>query len=246
MYISLQNTGPTTVGSLTGVNDEDIICFDGSAWSMFFDGSDVGVTGDIDSFYLVDEDTFLFSIISPTTIAGISVNDWDIIQFDATSLGPNTAGTFSMYFDGEDVELTASSEGIDAINVLPDGRLLISTIGTVNVTGVTGANEDLLAFTPTTLGVNTSGTWAMYFDGSDVGMSSLDVDGAVVAANGNIYLSTYESFNLAGVSGDNDDVFVCAPTSLGLTTACTFLPTLYFDGSLWGLTADNVNALFIP
>ncbi len=50
--------------------------------------------------------------------------------------------------------------------VLPDGRLLISTLGNVSVTGASGADEDLLVFTPAALGSTTSGTWAMYFDGS--------------------------------------------------------------------------------
>ena len=42
-----------------------------------------------------------------------------------------------------------------------------------------GKDEDVLAFTPTSLGDVTSGSWAMYFDGSDVGLaetSGEDVD----------------------------------------------------------------------
>ena len=42
----------------------------------------------------------------------------------------------------------------------------------VGVTGVSGADEDLLAFTPRTLGATTSGSFSLYFDGSDVGLST--------------------------------------------------------------------------
>ena len=55
---------------------------------------------------------------------------------------------------------------MEAFGLLPDGRLLVSTLGNVSVTGASGADEVLLAFTPTALGSTTSGTWAMYWDGS--------------------------------------------------------------------------------
>jgi hypothetical protein len=36
---------------------------------------------------------------------------------------------------------------------------------------------------------------------------------------------------------------VCMPTSLGANTACTFSSDLYFDGSTWGLAANDVDAI---
>jgi hypothetical protein len=249
IYLSLSNAGPTTIGTLTGVNDEDVIYYDGSTWSMFFDGSDVDITGELSSFYKVDSDTFLFTLAAATTISPIgAVDNHDIIQFDATSLGSVTAGTFSLYFDGEDVEFADPLEFIDALDVLPDGRLVVSTEGSPIVTGITdGKDEDLLVFTPTTLGTNTSGTWAMYFDGSDVNLNGApDVDGVDIGPDGRIYLTTHEPFAVSGISGDNEDVFVCIPISLGVTTSCSFEPALYFDGSLWGLAADDVDAIDIP
>jgi len=184
------------------------------------------------------------------TIGALVVDDFDIVQFDATSLGANTAGRFSLYFDGNDVELTTSGEDVDAIELLPDGRLLISTSGSPVVTGVSnGRDEDLLAFTPLTLGDTTSGDWAMYFEGSDVELatnSGEDVDAVAIAANGDIYLSTGGLFAVTGVSGDDEDVFVCTPTSLEDITACTYSPTLYFDGSAWGLAANDVDAINLP
>jgi hypothetical protein len=85
----------------------------------------------------------------------------------------------------------------------------------------------------------------MYFDGSDVGLSTTsneDIDAADVTANGNVYLSTLGDFSVTGISGFDEDVFVCVPASLGSNTACTYSSTLYFDGSTWGLSANDVDA----
>jgi hypothetical protein len=220
--------------------------FDGQNWSLFFDGSDVGVgSPDLFAFSIVDADTILMSFSSAVTVSGISASPQDVLRFDATSLGNITAGTFSMYLDGSDVDLTTSAESIDSVSLLSDGRVLISTTGSPSVSGVSGNDEDVLAFTPTLLGAVTSGSWSMYFDGSDVGLadsSNEDIDALDVTPNGNIYLSTTGDFSVSGVAGADEDVFVCAPTSLGNVTACTYLPSLYFDGSTWNLGGNDVDA----
>jgi len=241
MYASFSSSG--TLGGVAFA-DEDIMRFDGSSWSLFFDASDVGVTADAFGFTLLNANTLLLNFNSAVTLNGIAVTPNDIVQFNATSLGATTAGTFSMYLDGSDIGLDTTAENLDSVSVLPDGRILISTTGNPSVPGVTGNDEDILAFTPTTLGDNTSGTWAMYFDGSDVGLadtSSEDIDALDVVA-GNIYLSTLGDFSVAGIAGALNDVFICSPTSLGDVTSCTFQPALYFDGSTWGLGTNNMDA----
>jgi hypothetical protein len=84
----------------------------------------------------------------------------------------------------------------------------------------------------------------MYFEGSDValGSTSEDIDALDVHPNGNIYLSTLGDFAVTGVSGFDEDVFVCSPTSLGSVTACNFSSVLFFDGSSWALDANDVDA----
>ena len=145
------------------------------------------------------------------TVNGVTAVPQDILRFDATALGSATIGTFSMYFDGSDVGFDdLTNEKIDSVKLLPDGRLLISTTGNPSVTGATTArDEDVLAFTPSSLGDITSGTWSMYFDGSDVGLSETsgeDVDALDVIGN-TIYLSAQDVFSVSGVAGEDDDVF---------------------------------------
>jgi predicted outer membrane repeat protein len=235
--------------SIGGVSsaDEDILRFDGANWSLFFDGSDVGVgSPDLFAFSILDSDSILMAFNANVTVNGISATPQDVLRFDATSLGSTTAGSFSLYFDGSDVGLSTTDEKIDSVSLLPDGRLLISTTGASSVPGVSaGRDEDVLAFTPTTLGSNTSGTWSMYFDGSDVGLSQTsgeDID-ALDVVNGNIYLSTLDNFSVTGLSGADEDVFLCVPTSTGDVTACNYSSSLYFDGSTWNLSANDVDAI---
>ena len=117
--------------------------------------------------------------------------------------------------------------------------------------GLTGRDEDLFAFTPTTLGETTSGTWAMYFDGSIAGIglgdTGEDVDMLDIASNGDIYLSTENTFAVPGISGEDEDIFVCTPMLTGdAVSSCTYTSTLFFDGSAWGLETNDVDALYLP
>jgi hypothetical protein len=49
-----------------------------------------------------------------------------------------------------------------------------------------------------------------------------------------------------GVAGADEDVVVFTPTALGAATAGTFSSTLYFDGSAFGLAANDVFAIDLP
>jgi len=241
----------TTDGAVGGVSyaDEDVLVhyLATGAWAMLFDGSDVGLTGDVDAFARLADGSFLLSLGASTTVPGLgAVADADVIRFVPTSTGVNTAGAFAWYFDGSDVEMTSSGEDLDALGVLADGKLLISTTGPIDVAGIMGNDEDLLQFTPSQLGATTAGSWEVYFDGSDVGLtvSTEDVVGVWVdPVNGELYLASGGAFGVPGLTGDGADVFVCAPTSLGATTACTF--RMYWDGSANGFAGKILDAMFV-
>lgn len=242
----------TTSGTAGGVSfaDEDILAYDTGTglWSMYFDGSDVGMSTDINAFAILTDGSLLLSFDSSSlTLPNVgTVEDSDIVRFIPTSLGSTTAGTYEWYFDGSDVGLTTSNEDIDAVELLPDGRIVISTLGSFTVTGASGADEDLVAFTPTSLGSTTSGTWALYFDGSDVDLATTsdeDIYGAWIDTNGDIYLTTLGVFSVTGASGDGADIFICTPSSLGSTTACTY--SFYWDGSAFGFAGEVADGIHI-
>ena len=250
--------GTPTLGAAGAVADEDIAQYDGatSTWSVYFDGSDVGLTSfAIDALAVLPSGELLISLDIDGSLAGLvgspsgtTVDDSDIIKFTPTSLGANTAGTWSFYFDGSDVGLTTSSEDVDAITILPSGAIGISTLGDPTVTGLASlADEDIIAFTPTALGSVTAGNWAEYFDGSDVGLSTNnneDLDAVDVAATGVMSLSTIGAFSVTGVTGVDEDCFQFTPTTTGATTAGTF--TSYFVAASRGIpTSANINAVHI-
>jgi hypothetical protein len=178
LYFTLLNAG--TPGGVS-VADEDVVFFDGTTFSLAFDGSDVGIASlRIDSFSWIDATRLLLSFDVPGTVPGIAgtTDDSDIVLFTSTSLGPVTAGTFSMYFDGTDVGLnTTNGEDVDAAAVDATGNIYLSTLNAFSVTGVSGADEDVFVFTPTTLGSSTTGTFSStrYFDGSIYGLGTNDV-----------------------------------------------------------------------
>jgi hypothetical protein len=248
LYFSLSATG--TVGGLSFAN-EDIIAWNGSSFSLYFDGGDVGLaTFNIDAFAVLGDNQVLMSFTASGTVPGIgTVDDSDVVRFSATSLGENTAGSFAMYFDGSDVGLTTNSEDVDAVELLANGDLLFSTLDSMSAGGVSAADEDLVRFIPTSLGATTSGTWVMYFDGSDVGLAtnnSEDVDAVAIGQAGELYLSSTGAFSVTGVSGADEDVFVFTPASLGTATAGSFSGVLFFDGSTFALGSNDIIAIDLP
>lgn len=228
-------------------NDEDMLTYDPAtkAWAILFDGSDVGLAKvDLKNFQLLADNSILMSFDARVTLPNAgTVERSDIVKFTPTSLGTTTAGSWSLYFDGSDVGLTDSGEYLDAIGLDAAGRLLLSTEGTFKVSGLTAQDEDLVAFTATSWGTTTAGSWMLYFDGSDVGLSSSSEDiNSIALRNDKLYLTTKGAFSATGtasnLSGDQNDIFACTPVTLGDNTSCTF--ALVFNGN--GLLKD-VDAL---
>ncbi len=232
--------------------NEDIVAWDGTAFTMFFDGSDVMPTSfTIDGFAFVGTNEILVTFTEASSLPGAgSFDDSDVLRFQATSLGGTTAGTWSMYFDASDVGLSSSEEDVDGLEMLPNGQLLISTTGSFSVTGVSGKDEDVIKFAPTMLGTTTNGSWSMYFDGSDVSLNNdrgaEDIDGLAVSGSGSLYLSTTGSFSVPDLSGQDEDIFVFAPATLGSATAGTYVSLLFFDGSTNGLGSNDVVDIDLP
>lgn len=236
--------------------NEDIVAFDGIDFSIFFDGSDIGLSDlTIDAFTVISasdsasgKTEILMSFTAAGSVPGIAgtVDDSDIVRFTADSLGEITDGSLGLYFDASDVWLTRNGEDVDAVERLPNGHLLISTTAGFNVNGLTGFDEDIIEFTPTSLGPTTAGTWALYFRGKEVGLdrSSEDVD-ALAVTEGDIYLSTTGNFKMNGFSGADEDVFVCNSPTTGTNTSCSSF-TLLFDGSAHDLGGNDLSAIDLP
>ncbi len=246
LYLSTA-TGGTVSGIAYG--PEDVLGFDldSGTWSLVFDGSDVGLAGqniaafewlpDGSLLVAVAEDFYLAELDRPTE-RGSNVDNSDILRFEPYSLGEETGGSWSLYFDGSDVELKTPQESISALTVLADGRIVISTDGPFKAGSLNAKSRDLVVFTPTSLGENTAGSWALYFDGSDISFLSASQDSIEAVhqddVTGDLYLVKSEA---------EGQILVCSPAELGDYTECGF--TLFWDGAANGLGSAKIDAIAI-
>ncbi|MEL7314351.1 MAG: choice-of-anchor Q domain-containing protein [Cyanobacteria bacterium J06559_3] len=225
------------------IENEDIVFFDGNDFSLFFDGSDVLPTNlEIRAFDVISDTTILMSFDRDVTLAGVGlVDDADVVEFTAASLGAGTtSGTFALYLDGSDIGLNSASEDIDALTRLTDGSLLLSTTGNAALPGgVFAQDEDLIRFTPTSLGNDTSGTASLYLDGSDVDLNGSGEDITAIGVQGDeLLFSTVGNLSVPGLSGRDEDIASFTPTLIGETTAGSFGDELFFDGNTFGFTGN--------
>jgi len=253
--------GDTTTGGFAFTKG-DVVRVDPSngTWQMYFDSSDVLASpANIDALAVLPTGELLISFVAAESIPGltggpngIDVDDSDIVKFTPTSLGEVTTGTWSFYFDGSDVGLDTDGEDIDALTLDGSGNLIISVIGPYDVGGgLVGKDEDLILFTPTSLGATTTGTWSMFMNGRDpdvkLGSVGEDVDAADFdPATNQVTISTNKDFRVpVNVTGHHDDLVTLTATSLGNDTAGTWAVT--FDGSTEKLddVKDDIDALAI-
>jgi subtilisin-like proprotein convertase family protein len=207
--------------------------------------------------------SFRQNYLTPGTGSGVTISGVfgeDLMRFLPSQVNGPTAGTWKWYVDGSDVNLSGTQENIDAVSVRYNAAgnvsdIVFSTTGNVLAKGITGTNADLLTFKPTQLaGATSQGTFALYFKGSNVGLNdntNENVDGLFIpddspaAIPGAMYFTTSGNFNVNGVSGESRDVFRFNPIALGGSTNGTFDANLALDGSSVGLSAFDVNGIFI-
>lgn len=237
VYVS-SNTG----GNVAGITfqDEDVLAYntDTDTWSTYFDGTAYGLSDtDIDAFFIMDDGSLLMSIVDDGFDLGLGqlIDNKDIIRFvPATS-------TFELYFDGSQVGLDTPGENIVALALLADGSLLISTQGPFDVSGLFGADDDIMQFTPTQLGTTTVGTWSRYFDGSDVDMSDVDISSLWIdPVTGDILFTTGFPFNINGVTGGIEDVVSCVSPTIGESSACSSISIAWLGTDLSGELVDAI------
>lgn len=247
LYLSFDRSGSVGGVSFRG---EDIVYYNGlsNSWSLYFDGSDMGLSANLNAFTILHDGTILMSFAaSMVDIPGVGpVTSNDIVRFHPVTTGSNTLGTFSLVFDGSDVEMASTSENIDALSVDANGRLILSINSQLRTSSLNAEDEDLFAFNAASFGAITAGTFELVVDGGDIGLDNEDIDGVWMDdITGDIYLSTEGSFNVGTVSGQDQDVFVFVPTATGDPTSGNYQPALYFDGSAYGLTNPRLDDLAI-
>lgn len=228
-------TGSGTVGGVAFA-PADILKYDPTTgWTMYFDGSDVGIKKNVSGFEILDNGHILLSFAANQSIPGLgTVTPQDVVGFIPSSTGNQTAGSFHWYFDGSAFKLTTTAEKIDALGLAPDGRLLFSTTGTAAVSLPNG--NTLKAQDEDALGFNLNQqSWSLFFDGTPLkGLKAEDINALWVDPdNGDIYVSLASAFNLGGVTGNAKDI-----VKLRLNNNGSYTPSLHWDGSANGFPSN--------
>ncbi len=187
--------------------------------------------------------TFYLTAATAGQVGGVSYAAGDIVAYNGTT------GVWSLVFDGSDVGWL---KAIGDFEFLPDGSLLLTnstkqTLGT-GAARFTLEVQDIARFVPTTLGTATAGTFSLYFDGSDVALSTADerIDALARKTDGTLLISTAGRATVknggTSIVAQDEDLLAFRPGNLGATTSGTWnLASDGFDGSLLtGMGAENV------
>ena len=133
------------------------------------------------------------------SVGGVSFSDEDILTFDPAT------GAWAMFLDGSDVGLSgAGARDVDPFSVLDDGSVLLSIVAGSTLPDVGAVDDsDIVPFVPTSTGTATAGSFELYFDGSDVGLTANgeDVDAISVLPGGDLVISTSGPPSVPGLSG---------------------------------------------
>ncbi len=174
-----------------------------------------------------------FSTVSNFEIPGLAgpFDDADIYSWNGLN--------YARVFDASAVGLPNGAD-LDALLVVDADTFYMSFTGGFNLTGVGNIDDsDIVKYV--------AGVWSIYFDGSDVGLTTNaeDVDAFEILSDGSVIVSTTGNGNVSGVGGFNDEDLLRCSGSFGLTTTCNW--TVYFDGSDVALSAgsENVNGVSV-
>lgn len=229
-YVSAKTAG--TVNGFSYAPGDVLVHYQCSdTWELFFDASDVGLSLNTNGFAMyrnTQSGRFLMSFAAKGNVPQVgTVQPHDVVEFVASDVGPDTAGSFRLFLDGSDVGLTTSGEKLDGIALDKDGDILLSTSGNGNVPGLGAfADEDVIRLDAGSYGASTTGTWSMFFDGSDVGLGETDINSLwqsrvlIAASTYPLYLSVLNNLSLDGLPFDDDDIIRCMLPTNGPNSGC--------------------------
>ncbi len=166
-YLSF--TGQVTVPGISGlVEDEDVVFFNGTSWSLFFDGSAHGLGGnnnlDLDAISVVGS-TLYFSTLGNTNPPGVAgtADDADIYSWNGTAYSRVLDASAAPY----SLPAAANVDGFVRVDATHFYLSFSADTTTVPVLGAV-QDEDVLYYN--------NGTWSVYFDGTAHGLTNANQD----------------------------------------------------------------------
>ena len=165
------------------------------------------------------------------------------VTFDSTGLAPGIyQGMLCVHSNDPATPLVEVMLEMTVEEAASSGMVYLSSNSRGMAGDVEYKDDDIIVYDSAT------GDWAMYFDGSDVGLKEGDVDAMHIMDDGSILMSFEQRVRIPGFGRvDDSDIVKFIPTSLGDDTAGSF--EWFFDGSDVGLRkgGEDVDAIaFTP
>lgn len=158
--------------------------------------------------------TIILSTDNTETLGGLNFSDGSLVEYDPVS------NLSTLYFNEN---LFSGNEDINAVHVLTNGIIILSTENDATLGGLSFGDDDLVAYDPS------SNTATLYFDGGALFSNGAeDIDAVYVRDNGNIILSTQDDATLGGLSFQNGDLVEYNP---GINVATLLLDENQFSNN---------------
>jgi len=111
------------------VGEEDLVRFDGSGFTLFFDGSVVGVPAglDLDAAHYLGGDKVTLSFDGSGSLPGVVFADEDVLEYDLV------AGTWEITYYGSAEHAAWTGANLDAVAVPEPGGLLLLVAGVASL-----------------------------------------------------------------------------------------------------------------
>jgi hypothetical protein len=221
--ILLSTSGSAELAGLS-FDDEDLVLFDPETnmASLFFDGDLYKKDEDTNAVSVLANGNLLLSTLSSARLGGLSFKDGDIVEYD-----PSTDSA-SLYFSED---LFAGNEEINALSILDNGNLVLSTRRKASLGGLDFENQDLVEYDLAT------GQASLFFDGGLFARNQ-DIRAVHIMKNGNIALSTRKKATLGGITFGDDSIVEYDPIADSAS--------LIFDGSaLFSNRHEDIDSLYI-
>ena len=212
--IVLSVSGNATLGGLS-FSDGDIVSYDPGAdtATLLFDENNFSGNADVDAVYVRANGNILLSTDGNATLGGLNFGPDDVVEYN-----PNT-NTASLFFNGNNF---SGNENIDAIHLLDNGNLLLSTDGNATLGGLSFTADDIIEYNLS------SNTASLYFSGSNFSANE-DVDAISL-------LSATTALHHIQIEHDGN-ALTCEPESITVRTcANTDCSSIYTGDVTIGLT----------
>jgi len=164
----------SNLGARMAVADEDVVYFNGSAWSMFFDGSAHGMTANaLDLNAIGVQDGVLYFSTFGTRTRRESAGpptDSDVYSWVPTRQDPAAQGTYARVFDASAAGVPGTAR-VDGAYRNPAGGYRFSFSANTTLPDVGPVeDEDIVEYA--------NGAWSVWFDGTANGLTTnnLDID----------------------------------------------------------------------